>query len=229
MPAGLPERPGGALRYRRPRGVSRAAPCGGVRRLAEVLGRAWAAVACARFPRQAPASASAPAFLRRSGADWRLRHGVRWGRGQALGWAGDEGKQSHVGKGAPCVGGTTFSDFRKGSPPSPRVRTWPGLPPPGQDPRKRVFALCSAQGSRPGCRQSRPVPKWLGPAPAASFPHPSPSHPEPLKCSLRGFSSVSLHALYSPSRLQRRPACRDPGKEGEPAPDSPRCPLEIPG
>lgn len=44
---------------------------------AEALVRAWVVVACARFPRLASAAASAPAFLRRSGADWRLRHRVR--------------------------------------------------------------------------------------------------------------------------------------------------------
>lgn len=54
----------------------------------EALGRAWVVVKCARFPRLAPAAASAPAFLRRNGADWRLRHCVRWGRGQARGWGG---------------------------------------------------------------------------------------------------------------------------------------------
>lgn len=111
-----------ALRYRRPRGGSWAASYG-VPWTAEALGRVWAVVECTRFTRLAPAAASAPAFLRRSGADWRLRHCVRWGRSQARGvGAGDEGKQSHVGRGTSCVGGTTFSGFQKGSPLWPCVR-----------------------------------------------------------------------------------------------------------
>lgn len=70
----------------------------------------------------------------------------------------------------------------------------------------------SAQGSRPGSRQLRLVREWLVPAPAASPPFPSPSRPEP-PCvpSVGSPHSVSLHALYSPSRLQPWPACRDLG------------------
>lgn len=81
------QRPSRPLRYWRPRGGSWAAPFG-VPWPAEALGRVWAVMECARFPRLAPAAASAPAFLRRSGADWRLRRRVRWGRGQARGWGG---------------------------------------------------------------------------------------------------------------------------------------------
>lgn len=58
----------------------------------EVPGRARAVSVCARSPWLAPAAASAPAFLRRSRAGWRLRHHVRWGRGQAQGWGGRLGE-----------------------------------------------------------------------------------------------------------------------------------------
>lgn len=90
--------------------------------------------------------------------------------------AGDEGKQSHVGKKASCVGGTTFSGFQKGS------SLWPCVRAPVALYRASTpfsFSSYRAQGSHPDHQQPRPVPKWLGPAPESSFPTPPPHIPSP--------------------------------------------------
>lgn len=74
-----------------------------------------------------------------------------------------------------------------------------------------AFPFFSTQGSRPGSQQPRLVPEWLGGS-AATASLPSPSCPKPPCAPCAGSPhSVSLHALYSPSRLQPRPACRDLG------------------
>lgn len=91
--------------------------------------------------------------------------------------SGDEGKQSHVGKGASCVGGTTFSGFQKGSPLWPCVRDM--APVARHRASTPFFSPCRVQGSLPDHQQPRPVPKWLGLAPASSFPTPPPHIPSP--------------------------------------------------
>lgn len=147
---------------------------------------------CARFPRLAPAAASAPAFLRRSGADWRLRRRVRWGRGQARGWDGRLRETESRWQGSIARGWYHFlwlpervhsQAMRKGHG-SPSLSIGPVSFPLAEP---RGPALTPAASTCPKMARTRS---------SVLLPHPSPSYPEPLTCSLLGLSTVSVYTPY---------------------------------
>lgn len=116
------------------------------------------------------------------------------------------------------MGGTTPAGLQNESP------TWPRFGVLVLTDFHRGYGPARSPPASGSPHQPRPVREWLGLAPAASLSTPPPRVPSPRV--LRWLRSVSLHALYSPSRLQRGLPVGTWGRgRGAPAPDSPAvCP-----
>lgn len=196
IPARLPEaaepRPSRAPRYWRPRGVPGLHPVGSrgpLRCCGGRGGRGLRRIPSVGFGRSL--RPRLPAAVRLIGACATVCGGDATKRGAG---AGDEGKQSHVGKGASCVCATTFTGFQKESPPWPRVRDMTPATLHGDS--APFLTPLAVPGVPPWLPAASTCPKMARTRCSGLLPRPSPSRPEPLKCSLHGLSTVSAYTPY---------------------------------